>query len=135
MNCEKLLPESILKRAALRGNEYAWPIADIPEVIEAARDAGLISIGGQLQFRLPQGKIFERYWIEVDTYKSVSQELPWTERVTRTAEVALAQFEMLQSKYDFLEEGKEYPADAMCFVWYVLDEEEAARIDNPTKAV
>ena len=52
---ELRLPHDLLQRASLRGSEYAWPIEDIPKVIEAARQANLASIGGQLQFRLPDG--------------------------------------------------------------------------------
>jgi hypothetical protein len=130
------LPAPILHRASLRGNEYAWPVTDIPLVIGAARDAGLISVGGQLQFRLPDNGTCECYWIEVDTYKAVPKELPWDERVLRTADVALGDFAELRSSYDFLEEGKQAfgshlktiedngidPAETMCFVWYLLDQ-------------
>jgi hypothetical protein len=134
---ERYLPKELLDRASLRGKEYAWRVDDIPEVIEAARRAGLVSIGGQLQFRLPDGGTCECYWVEVDTYQSVSKELPWAERVARTAEVALADFMRLASEYDFLEEGRrafrmgqvehrdESPAGIMWFVWYVLDAEAA----------
>lgn len=117
-----------------------WPIGDIPAVIEAARAANLVSIGGQLQFRLPDGGTCECYWVEVDTYKSVDKALPWNERVVRTAEAASRDFAALQERFDFITEGrKAFPgylgklradgrdtADAMCFVWYVLCEEEAS---------
>ena len=89
----------------MRGNEYAWRVTDIPAVIEAARDAGLVNIGGQLQFRLPSGATCECYWVEVDTFKSVPEVLRWNERVARTAEAAAADFIRLQSKYDFMLEG------------------------------
>jgi hypothetical protein len=139
----QLLPREILDRASRRGKEYAWRVADIPAVIEAARNAGLVSIGGQLQFRLPDGGTCECYWVEVDTYKSVSKALPWSERVNQTADAALADFARLSSQYDFLEEGRrafgahlkeieergESPAEAMCFVWYLLDAEEAAQAE------
>ena len=129
------LPKELLEQASLRGNEHAWRIDDIPAVIEATRDAGLVNVGGQLQFRLPDGGTCECYWVEVDTYKRVPKELPWIERVVRTAEVALEEFTCLQSRYDFMEEGQRafgdrlrelkerggIPAEAMCFVWYVLD--------------
>ena len=94
---ESRLPLDVLQRASLRGNEYAWPIEDIPKVIEAARQANLASIGGQLQFRLPDGGTCECYWIEVDTYKSVPASLPWQERINQTAAVALADFSRLLS--------------------------------------
>ena len=129
------LPAPILQRASLRGNEYAWAVADIPLVIGAAREAGLVSIGGQLQFRLPDNGTCECYWIQVDTYKTVAKDLPWASRVTMTADVALRDFAELRANYDFFGEGKRSfaphlkaiednggdPAKTMCFVWYLLD--------------
>lgn len=137
---EQLLPASLLERATLRGNEYAWPIADLPTVIEAARAANLINIGGQLQFRIPDGGTCECYWIEVDTYKDVSEDFAWSERVSLTATSAMRQFRDLSEKYDFIVEGRQAFAqhllafealggdleDAQCFVWYVESEQEAA---------
>jgi hypothetical protein len=134
MTAESRLPREILDRATLRGNEYAWRIEDIPEVIEAARRTDLINVGGQLQFRLPEGTC-ECYWVEVGTYKSVSKDLPWEERVARTAEAALAEFKRLPARYDFVREGwrafgphlqkvideGRNPSEFMCFVWYVAD--------------
>src|ERR1700737_4055929 len=144
---ERHLPKELLDRASLRGKEFAWRIADIPEVIEAARRAGLVNVGGQLQFRLPDGGTCECYWVEVDTHRSVSKELPWAERVIQTADVALADFIRLASKYNFLGEGGRVfsthlkdveeqggnPAEMMRFVWYVLDTEELAHTQHPNK--
>lgn len=135
---ERHLPTELLERASVRGKEYAWSIADIPEVIEAARRAGLINVGGQLQFRLPDGGTCECYWVEVDTFRSVPKSLPWDDRVAQTADRALVDFSHLESKYDFMEEGRrtfakhlaeveEQGGDAaktMCFVWYVLSPEQ-----------
>jgi hypothetical protein len=134
---ESRLPLDVLQRASLRGNEYAWPIEDISKVIEAARQANLASIGGQLQFRLPDGGTCECCWIEVDTYKSVPASLPWQERINQTAAVALADFSRLLSKFDFVAEGRRSfaehfnrleaeggdPTQTMCFVWYLDDGE------------
>ena len=130
---ESLLPQDVRARGTLRGNEWAWPIAEIPLVVEAARLAKLASIGGQLQFRFPGGGTCELYWIEVDTLKVIPPDLPWEEQVERTAIAALSQFEDLQRRFDFLAEGQSAfgryldefassggdPRDAMCFVWYV----------------
>lgn len=135
---ESAFPPDLLARASLRGNEYAWPVEVIPEVIEQAKDRNLISIGGQLQFRFVEGAICECYWIEVDTFKTVSRDQPWPERVRQTAAAALFSFESLRSEHDFLAEGRkgfgavfaEYeakgqdPREAMCFVWYVEAENE-----------
>ena len=130
---ERLLPNDLLEQATLRGNEYAWALDHIPEVIEAAKQANLVSIGGQLQFRFPDGSTCECYWLQVDTYQTVVSSLPWAKRVTRTAESALADFRDLRTSYDFIAEGRKAfaeefrkwdakgidPAAAMCFVWYV----------------
>ena len=136
---ERLLPPEILSKANLAGNEYAWPVDEIPSVIEAARLAGLISIGGQLQFRLPDdGGTCECYWVEVDTYRFVPKSLAWDERVEKTADIALEDFEQLRETVDFIEEGRsgfqkylnEYEAqggdlsDVMYFVWYVSADRE-----------
>ncbi len=134
---ERHLPHEVLERASLRGNEYAWSVADIPWVIEAVRRSNLVNIGGQLQFRFPDGTTAECYWVDVDTYKTVPESLPWAERVVQTATVALKDFEAISAKYDFFEEGlrnfnaafKELEAhgydahQAMCFVWYVAEPE------------
>ncbi len=133
---EQALPPDILQRASLAGNEYAWRVQDIPAVIAAARAANLISVSGQLQFRLPDGGTCECYWVDVDTYKSVDEALTWTERVSRTAEVALLDFEVLQQRFDFIAYGRvdfasyldalvahgHDPANSMCFLWSVLSE-------------
>lgn len=135
---ESTLPPDLMARASLRGNEYAWPVEAIPEVIEQAKGHNLISIGGQLQFRFADGAICECYWIEVDTFKTVSPDLRWPERVRQTAAAALSGFESLRSEHDFLAEGRkgfgtvfaEYeakgqdPRQAMCFVWYAEAEDE-----------
>jgi len=129
------LPKEILQKSDLKGNEHAWRIADIPAVIEAARAAGLVNVGGQLQFRIPEevGKgTSECYWVEVDTYKKVPESLPWSDRVAETAKVALADFLALPTKYDFQKEGEGAARvfqkfgqpiaeieEMMWFVWYV----------------
>jgi hypothetical protein len=132
------LPIEILERASRAGNELAWRVPEIPNVILAARDANLVNIGGQLQFRLP-GATCECYWVEVDTYRSVDKALPWSERVALTAEVALRNFRAITSRFDMVAEGRlafpaqldalvadgEDPSDFIWFVWYVLNEEEA----------
>jgi hypothetical protein len=132
---ETHLPPWLLARATLRGNEYAWSPADVETVIEEARNANLISVGGQLQFRLPAGTC-ECHWVDVDTHLFVPTDLPWPERVQKTAEAALHQFRRIRAECDFIAEGRkgfakklaEYEAtghpieNAICFVWYVDSE-------------
>ncbi len=138
MSGTERLPAELLSRASLRGGEYAWPLAEIPAVIEAARAANLLNVGGQLQYRLPDDAICECYWIEVDTYRTVSQEQPWETRVKAAAADALSAFNQLPNEYDFLAEGQKAfaahfdtlkaagrdPQDAMCFVWYAVADDE-----------
>ena len=132
MNDEAHLPPDILARATRNGNEYGWSVADIPQVIEAARAAGLVNIGGQLQFILPNGTC-ECYWIDVDTFKQLSTSLPWDQQVQLSARIALAEIQRLQKEKDFIAEGRKafaehlasYEAsggnlsDVMRFIWYL----------------
>jgi hypothetical protein len=135
---EEKLPQEILNRATLRGKEYAWRPVDIPDVIEASRLLGLKSLGGQLQFRLPDGGTCECYWVDVTVETPAMAS--WSEEVDAAAETALAAFEQLQSDYDFIDEGRKSFSehldafekaggnldDAICFVWYVLDKPNSA---------
>lgn len=128
-----LLPASILERGVQHHNEWAWKICDIPHVIEAARAAQLLNIGGQLQFRLPEIGTCELYWIEVNTSRLIPPDIPWRDCVEKAAELALSQFQELSEHYDFLREGQSAfgphfdefrarggePRNAMCFVWYL----------------
>ena len=136
MTAETELPSALLERASLRGNEYAWRIEDIPAVIDAAEAANLVSVGGQLQFRLPDGATCECYWVEVDALRNLPDELGWSDRVHATASAARQQFDELKQRDDFVGEGRgsftylsDFEtnggsiADAMCFVWYVDSEE------------
>ena len=139
MEAAAKLPAHLLARASLRGNEYAWPLADIPLVIAAARDANLVSLGGQLQVRLPDGGICECYWVDVDTYVDVEKSLPWPERVALTARSALVRFTNLPNAASLVAEARttfgshlteaetagHVLPDLMCFVWDVLDEDQA----------
>lgn len=136
---ERHLPDDLLGRASLSGNEYAWRIEDVPAVIEAARRAGLLSVGGQLQFRPPEGGVCDCYWVEVSTHEKAPPSLPWVERVEKAAAAAAAGFRSLARRFDLVAVGREWPAlveleaaggsvsDAMWFVWHVLDEDEAIK--------
>ncbi len=133
IDIETLLPAEIVCRASLRGNEYAWPLDDIPLVIDAARQANLLNVGGQLQFRLPDGATCECSWVEVDTYRTIAKTLEWPERVRGSASEALEQFSKLCDEFDVVAEGlKAFPdhlgrlveeghdlRKLACFVWYV----------------
>ena len=143
---EECLPAHLLDGATLRGNEYAWPIEEIPEVILAAREAGLINIGGQLQFRFPAGTC-ECYWIEVDTLRVMPNRLSQREKVDWSAQEALSQLKKLNCRWDYLAEGQRAfsnelddfvagggdPLRAMCFVWYLEKPNDAKTSKVPLK--
>ena len=65
-DAELKLPQSILNKAIKKGNEYGWKKEDVLEVIETARKLGLATIGGQVQYVLPQGTC-ELYWLSYDS--------------------------------------------------------------------
>ena len=127
----ELLPIELVARASLRGNEYAWVLADVPAIIEAVAAANLFNIGGQLQLRIPEGGTCECYWIEVDT-SDVGISLSWSERVSAAAVAADEQFQNLCREYDFVSEVRAaFPEHVssfeqaggdvsahLCFVWY-----------------
>lgn len=129
---ERALPSELIRRASLRGGEYAWQLHDIPEVIEAARAARLVNIGGQLQFRLPDGGICECYWIEVDALREVDAASPRETIVQLSADAAQREFSSLPPPESLLRQGRasfdEHLGTAkisdddlsacMCFVWY-----------------
>lgn len=127
-------PNHLMASATLRGSEYAWPLDDIPSVIDAARSAGLISVGGQLQFRLAGGGTCECYEIQVDTSEFLHK-WPTSKHVELSAIEARRQFDDLPNQFNFVAQGKlgfgkhfdevgATEADlkaAMCFVWYVTN--------------
>lgn len=129
---EVLLPATIRSIAGRSGSEWGWRPAAIPQVIDAAENAGLLNIGGQLQFRLPAATC-ECYWVEVDAVAQEPEALRWTERVARAAAIARQQFADIGDRQHFLTEGRDaFPAafqacedcggdvgDCMWFIWYL----------------
>ncbi len=129
---EALLPADILARADFRHNEYAWRVADLPDVIAAARALGLRSLGGQLQIRTNDA-IGECYWVAVDACQTISEELPWAIQVGMSAEIALKSLDEISEEFDFAQELRDaFPdpvaayeaagnalSDAVWFAWYV----------------
>lgn len=129
---ELLLPETIRAAACRSDNEWGWRPEAIPLVIDEAEKLGLLNVGGQLQFLMPEGTC-ECYWVEVDTLSNEAQGLTWAERVARAANTARQQMADISRRYDFIEEGRKafpdlfaiYEAaggdlrDRMCFIWYL----------------
>ncbi|MFN7090008.1 MAG: hypothetical protein ACK4P4_05610 [Allorhizobium sp.] len=129
---EMLLPHTLQSAACHSGAEWGWRPETIPLVIDAAEKLGLLNIGGQLQFLLPQGTC-ECYWVEVAALTGEPNGLTWAERVARAARVARQQMVDISFRYDFIEEGRKaftdpfaaYEAaggnlqDCIWFIWYL----------------
>jgi len=123
---EALLPPEILAKSTLRGNEYAWPFAAVEEAIIAAQASALATLGGQAQFRIPDGTC-EMYWLNADASDRGVGE-PWPEFVTRSAQEVSARFSEKVITTDFLAEVRQWPIlrekieagvnvlDYLCFV-------------------
>jgi hypothetical protein len=135
---EQRLPQNALNKATWRGNEYAWPLPAVEEVVIAARDCSLANLGGQIQFRVPEGTC-ELYWLTAAPDDRRPDE-PWSAYVNRTADEVLSRFRLLQSRTNFVKEGVSFPLlqhlhdqgvnldQYLCFVVYF---EEAATVRTP----
>jgi hypothetical protein len=129
---ETLLPETIRSAACRSDNEWGWQPEAIPLVIDEAEKGGLLNVGGQLQFLMPEG-ICECYWVEVDALTGEPEGLTWAERVALAANTARQKMADVSRRYDFIQEGRKaftapfaaYEAaggdirDRMCFIWYL----------------
>ena len=104
---ERFLPSSVLNRASLRGNEYGWPLAVVEEAVNAAAASGLANLGGQAQFRIPDGTC-ELYWLSLDSGERWPDE-PWESYVVRSAAEVLVQFAALRERTDFIKEALLWP--------------------------
>ena len=129
LKAESRLPAEILKRATLRGNEYAWRRADLPMLFVAAESAEIANLGGQVQFRVPDGTC-ELYWHSFNSSDRRPGESTesWVSRSRQEAEASLlrvpsdaelvteglAQFEFLREK---AAEGLDVK-ETLCFVCY-----------------
>lgn len=129
---EMLLSDTLRSAARRSGKEWGWPPAKISLVIDEAEASGLLNIGGQLQFLMPEGTC-ECYWIEVDALAGAPEGLTWAERVAFAATAAREKMADVSRRYDFIEEGRKafpgplaaYEAEGgdirerMCFIWYL----------------
>ncbi len=96
--------------------------------INDARQRGLETIGGQAQFRLPDGTC-ELYWIDLDPADRKLGE-SWMDWVNRSADEAISKFRERMAKTDWKSEIQNWPflrekaasgVDVMshlCFVLY-----------------
>lgn len=105
MGAEQKLPDDLLKMATLRGKEYAWTPENVPHVIASSKELGLAVLGGQLQFRVPDGTC-ELYWIDFEADDKQGSE-SWAQFVQRAAQQCQQRFSDTIEKHDLLREGLE----------------------------
>ncbi len=105
MSPEEFLPKDVLAKATVSGNEYAWRRDNVSEAILAAKEAGLATIGGQTQFRLPDGTC-ELYWLSYDASPK-SATVTWDEYVVQSTNECLTKFRRLCETTDFVVAGVE----------------------------
>lgn len=134
MNSEELLPQTVLSKASLRGKEYAWRKDDVEEAILAARQQNLATLGGEVQFRIPNGTC-ELYWLNFDPADKSDSEI-WQDYVVQSAHECITNFNDLCMTTDFVKLGKENfevlrnmseTEDIgiyLCFVLYFVTEEQ-----------
>ena len=96
-----------LATATRSGKEYAWPLADVPGVIDAAEAADLANLGGQPQFIYPDG-VCEPYWISIGSEDQRRGET-WPDYVRRSAAEVRSAFERVRSETDFVVQVREWP--------------------------
>lgn len=102
---EKHLPTEILQKAIVSGKEYGWKRTDFKEVIDKAVEVGLGIIGGQVQFKLPNGTC-ELYWHKYESKERKSNE-NWKDYCLRTKEECLSQFNNIPTNTVLINEGIE----------------------------
>src|SRR3989339_449983 len=102
---EDKLPKELLEKTSKDGNELAWKLNDVEEVVVTAEKLGLANLGGQAQFIFPEG-IYELYWIEIDT-SGKNQDEDWLQYVNRSNHEFLRLFKEKVLKKDF-ENGRRF---------------------------
>ena len=102
---EKYLPTEILQKAIVSGKEYGWKRTDFEDVVDKAVEVGLGIIGGQVQFKFPDGTC-ELYWHKYDTTEKKVGE-SWNDYCQRTKEECLSQFERLPTDSELIKDGIE----------------------------
>jgi len=76
---------------------------DVKVAILAAKRLNLATLGGEIQYRLPQC-IYEMYWFDFDPPEKKTIET-WEEYVVRSADDAICRFEAMCNSTCFEQEG------------------------------
>ena len=130
MNYE--LPSDVIEGASLQGNEYGWTVASFPDALAKAEAHGYTCLGGQFQFRVPDGGTCEMYWLSADSKDRIEGE-SWNDYSHRSCAEVLHAFQKRISETDFAKEAAGWPlpikheAD-LVFVAYFVTEIDLADI-------
>jgi len=112
------LPKHLLDISILSGNERGWRKNDVLDVIEAARQVPIGTIGGQVQYITPTGTC-ELYWLSYDSAARKSEE-DWITYCNRSAFECSEKFKRLLT-FDIRSEAiKSFP-DALYHDGKVLE--------------
>jgi len=137
MVTDLLLPE-IVKGATLRGNEYGWIVSAFPDAVAKAQAHDYACLGGQFQFRLPDGGTCEMYWLQADSGERKAGEA-WRDYARRSCSEVLQRFQRLMATTDFKKEASNWPnlqavieheldcGSCLVFVAYFVTEAEIAQ--------
>lgn len=102
---EEKLPREILSRVVMSGREYGWRKGDAIQAIEAAICVGLATLGGDIQFVLPEGTC-DLYWMGYDSGEQQPGEV-WADYVTRSGRDGITFIRRVVSEIDLIREGIE----------------------------
>ena len=123
------LPAEVTEKASLRGKEFAWRPDDFLPALARAASLGFACIGGQFQFRVPDGTC-EIYWLAADPKDRESAE-SWPDYVARCEREVRGGFTQILHETNFHREPESFdhlrekmaaeqidPLDYLCFVAY-----------------
>lgn len=132
-----MLPDDVTQGASLRGNEYGWNPSEFPRALARAEAQGLACLGGQFQFRFPDGSTYEMYWLSADSAQRCPDET-WPDYVRRSCSEVVGKFGQLLANSDFKGEAAKWPwlrddvearlPDVLVFVAYFITESEYANL-------
>lgn len=127
------LPPDVVRGASLRGNEYGWKIADFPTAAANAKLHHYGCLGGQFQFRTPDGT-YEMYWLSADPSERRDGET-WHDYCERSCSEVLSKFEKLMATTDFVTEAANWQlhpsaVQSLVFVADFVTESELAKLST-----
>jgi hypothetical protein len=126
------LPSDVIEAASLTGNEYGWTVASFPDALAKAEAHGYACLGGQFQFRVPDGGTCEMYWLSADSHDRVEGE-SWADYSHPSCSETLAAFRRRIAETDFGKEAASWPLPTnperdLVFVAYFVTEADLAEL-------